>query len=96
MLKPHHYRLNKLYTGQTKLRPGRDSGLAGGFGELDLAGSHAAALVRQRALTVRIDAGVCALFDRRAFGFLEALDASTHDKNWEGVNHARPSRMRQP
>jgi len=61
-----------------RLGPGRDGGLAGGLGGFDDARGGAPALVRQPALTVRVDAGVRALFDRRAFGFLEALDASTH------------------
>jgi hypothetical protein len=59
-------------------RPGRDSRFAGGLSRFGYARGGAAALVRQPALTVRVDAGVRALFDRRAFGFLEALDASTH------------------
>jgi len=71
-------------------RPGRDGGLAGGLGGFEDARGGAAALVRQPALTVRVDAGVRALFDRRAFGFLEALDASTHEKFWRGGNLAHP------
>ena len=66
------------------LRPGGDGGLAGGLDGFGGLGGDAATLVRQRALTVRIDTGVRALFDGGAVRFMETLDAATHGSRKEG------------
>jgi hypothetical protein len=43
---------------------------------------------------VRVDAGVRALFDRRAFGFFEALDATTHDGKGLGIREVKGEAIR--